>query len=228
MRKITLLMCFVLCTVFGLRAQNVTLPYVQDFAALTSGDMLSATGSSTAASTSALQGIASVSRAYQAGGAVRLGDGGNDGGFTTQPVVAGTARFLKVSFDAAVWTAATPSPARIVVTYGTRSDTVDLPAAAHGWPLSATDMVRYNVVFVALPTPTAITVSTVAGSGIESRVFTDNFKVQSIGAHTLSEDFQGTIFPPKGWIKKRMKGTYEWVRAINEYSTADNAFAKVR
>ena len=67
MRKITLLMCFVLSTVFGLRAQNVTLPYVQDFAALTSGDMLSATGSSTAASASALQGIASVSRAYQAG-----------------------------------------------------------------------------------------------------------------------------------------------------------------
>jgi len=29
MRKITLLMCFVLCTVFGLRAQNVTLPYIQ-------------------------------------------------------------------------------------------------------------------------------------------------------------------------------------------------------
>ena len=63
-------------------------------------------------SASALQGIASVSRAYQAGGAVRLGDGGNDGGFTTQPVVAGTARFLKVSFDAVTWIAATPSPGR--------------------------------------------------------------------------------------------------------------------
>ena len=174
-----------LCTVFGLRPQNVTLHYVQDFAALTSGDMLSATGSSTAASASALQGIASVSRAYQAGGAVRLGDVGNDGGFTTQPVVAGTARFLKVSFDAAVWTAATPLPARIVVTYGTQSDTVDLPAAAHGWPLSAADMVRYNAVFNALPTPMAITVSAIVGSGIESRVFVDNLKVQTTNGGTL-------------------------------------------
>ena len=179
MKRLTLLMCFVLCAVFGLRAQNVTLPYVQDFAALTSGDMLSATGSSTAASASALQGIASVSRAYQAGGAVRLGDGGNDGGFTTQPVVAGTARFLKVSFDAVTWIAATPSPARLVVTYGTRSDTVDLPATAHGWPLSAADMVRYNTVFNALPSPTVITVSAIVGSGIESRVFVDNLKVQA-------------------------------------------------
>ena len=213
MRKITLLMCFVLSTVFGLRAQNVTLPYVQDFAALTSGDMLSATGSSTAASASALQGIASVSRAYQAGGVVRLGDGGNDGGFTTQPVVAGTARFLKVSFDAVTWIAATPSPARIVVTYGTKSDTVDLPAMAHGWPLSAADMVRYNAVFKALPTPTAITVSAIVGSGIESRVFVDNLKVQTTNGGTLlSEGFESETFPPEGWTKKRLKGSNEWMR----------------
>ena len=228
MRKITLLMCFVLCTVFGLRAQNVTLPYVQDFAALTSGDMNSSTGSSIAVGAGVLSGIASVSDAYQAGGAVCLGSSSNIGSFTTEPISVGGASFIKVSFTATAFVSATPLPARLVVTYGSKRDTIALPAAAHGWPLSATDMVRYNTVFVALPTPTAITVSTVAGSGIESRVFTDNFKVQSIGAHTLSEDFQGTIFPPKGWIKKRMKGTYEWVRAINEYSTTGNAFAKVR
>ena len=226
MKRLTLLMCFVLCTVFGLRAQNVTLPYVQDFAALTSGDMLSATGSSTAASASALQGIASVSRAYQAGGVVRLGDGGNDGGFTTQPVVAGTARFLKVSFDAVTWIAATPSPARLVVTYGTQSDTVDLPATAHGWPLSAADMVRYNAVFNALPSPTAITVSAVVGSGIESRVFVDNLKVQATNGVPLSEGFESETFPPEGWTKKRVKGSNEWTR-ITFNTPIGTACAKV-
>ena len=120
MKRLTLLMCFVLCAVFRLRAQNVILPYVQDFAALTSGDMNSSTGSSIAVGAGVLSGIASVSDAYQAGRAVCLGSSSNIGSFTTEPISVGGASFIKVSFTATVFVSATPLLARLVVTYGSK------------------------------------------------------------------------------------------------------------
>ena len=62
MKRFTILLFLVLCTVFSLQAQNVTLPYTQDFAALSQGDMNSDTGSPTPVSAGALQGIASHTR----------------------------------------------------------------------------------------------------------------------------------------------------------------------
>ena len=216
MKRLTFLLFLVLCTALGLQAQDLTLPYVQDFSALATGDMLSETGSPTAVAAGTLPGIASVNSAYQAGGAIRLGDGGNVGGFTTQPIDAGAAPFVKVSFNAAAWIAATPAPAKLTLTYGSQSRTVDLQAIGHGWPLSATDMVWYDVTFTAEATPMALIVTTIAESGVENRVFVDNLKIQVVNLVSWSEGFEGSVFPPVGWTAKHISGSKEWTRSTSK------------
>ena len=215
MKRLTFLLFLVLCTALGLQAQDLTLPYIQDFSALATGDMLSETGSPTAVAAGTLSGIASVNSAYQAGGAIRLGDGGNVGGFTTQPIDAGAAPFVKVSFNAAAWIAATPAPAKLTLTYGSQSRTVDLQAIGHGWPLSATDMVWYDVTFTAEATSMALIVTTIAESGVENRVFVDNLKIQVVNLVSWSEGFEGSVFPPVGWTAKHISGSKEWTRSTS-------------
>ncbi len=216
MKRFTILLFLVLCTVFSLQAQNVTLPYTQDFAALSQGDMNSDTGSPTPVSAGALQGIASLTGAYQAGGAIRLGDVGNVGGFTTQPVVTSGAGYVKVSFKAAAWIAATPSPAQVVVGYGSQTVTVNIPATAHVWPIVANDMNTYNVQFQAEATHSAVSITTVSATGNETRIFLDNLKIMhSATAPRLSEGFEGTTFPPKGWTALHISGTKEWKRSTD-------------
>ena len=216
MKRFTILLFLVLCTVFSLQAQNVTLPYTQDFAALSQGDMNSDTGSPTPVSAGVLQGIASLTGAYQAGGAIRLGDVGNVGGFTTQPVVTSGAGYVKVSFKAAAWIAATPSPAQVVVGYGSQTVTVNIPATAHVWPIVANDMNMYNVQFQAEATHSAVSITTVSATGNETRIFLDNLKIMhSATAPRLSEGFEGTTFPPKGWTALHISGTKEWKRSTD-------------
>lgn len=216
MKRFTILLFLVLCTVFSLQAQNVTLPYTQDFAALSQGDMNSDTGSPTPVSAGALQGIASLTGAYQAGGAIRLGDVGNVGGFTTQPVVTSGVGYVKVSFKAAAWIAATPSPAQVVVGYGSQTVTVNIPATAHVWPIVANDMNMYNVQFQAEATHSAVSITTVSATGNETRIFLDNLKIMHLGTIIrLSEGFEDTTFPPKGWTTLNVSGSKKWKRSTD-------------
>ena len=217
MKRFTILLFLVLCTVFSLQAQNVTLPYTQDFAALSQGDMNSDTGSPTPVSAGALQGIASLTGAYQAGGAIRLGDVGNVGGFTTQPVVTSGAGYVKVSFKAAAWIAATPSPAQVVVGYGSQTVTVNIPATAHVWPIVANDMNTYNVQFQAEATHSAVSITTVSATGNETRIFLDNLKImfRTGTPALLSEGFEDTMFPPAGWTALHISGEKEWKRSTD-------------
>ena len=227
MKRFTILLFLVLCTVFSLQAQNVTLPYTQDFAALSQGDMNSDTGSPTPVSAGALQGIASLTGAYQAGGAIRLGEVGNVGGFTTQPVVTSGAGYVKVSFKAAAWIAATPSPAQVVVGYGSQTVTVNIPATAHVWPIVANDMNTYNVQFLAEATHKAVSITTVSATGNETRIFLDNLKIMHLGTIIrLSEGFEGTKFPPSGWTSLHISGTKKWERSTYN-SPIGTACAKV-
>ena len=215
MKRFTILLFLVLCTVFSLQAQNVTLPYTQDFAALSQGDMNSDTGSPTPVSAGDLQGIASLTRAYQAGGAIRLGEVGNVGGFTTQPITTSGAGFLKVSFKAAAWIAAMPAPAQVVVRYGSQTVTLNVPATAHVWPVTADDMNTYNVQFLAEATHSAVSITTVTAAGNETRIFLDNFKIMhSATGPRMSEGFEGTMFPPKGWTALQISGSRKWERAV--------------
>lgn len=217
MKRFTILLFLVLCTVFSLQAQNVTLPYTQDFAALSQGDMNSDTGSPTPVSAGALQGIASLTGAYQAGGAIRLGDVGNVGGFTTQPVVTSGAGYVKVSFKAAAWIAATPSPAQVVVGYGSQTVTVNIPATTHVWPIVANDMNTYNVQFAAEATHSAVSITTVSATGNETRIFLDNLKImfRTGTPALLSEGFEDTTFPPAGWTSLNISGTKKWERSTD-------------
>ena len=229
MKRLTFLLFLVLCAVLGLRAQDLTLPYIQDFSAFATGNMLSETGSPTSVVAGTLPGIASVNRAYQAGGAIRLGDAADIGSFTTQPINAGGARFVEVQFDAAAWIAAIPSPAQLIVTYGSQSHTIDLPAIGHGWPITADDMQRYDIFFTAQTTSTPLAVYTVADSNVEPRVFIDNIKIVGNDGVPLSEGFERDVFPPNEWTVKHISGTSDWSRiADDDYSPIGRASAFVQ
>ena len=229
MKRLTFLLFLVLCAVIGLQAQNLTLPYIQDFSALSAGNMLSETGSPTAMVSGTLPGITSAHRAYQAGGAIRLGDVAEMGSFTTDPINAVGVRFVEVQFDAAAWIATTPSPAKLTLTYGSQSRIIDLPAIGHGWPITADDMLRYDIFFIAQTVPTPLVVSTTADSNVEPRVFIDNIKIVGNDGVPLSEGFERDVFPPNGWTVKHIRGTSDWKRVTNDdYSTMGRASAFVQ
>ena len=229
MKRLTFLLFLVLCTALGLQAQDLTLPYIQDFSALSAGNMLSETGSPTAMASGTLPGITSAHRAYQAGGAIRLGDVAEMGSFTTDPINAVGVRFVEVQFDAAAWIATTPSPAKLTLTYGSQSRTIDLPAIGHGWPITADDMLRYDIFFIAQTVPTPLVVSTTADSNVEPRVFIDNIKIVGNDGVTLSKEFEKDVFPPNGWTAKHIRGDREWERTTNtDYAPIGTACANVR
>ena len=98
MKKLSLLLVLLLFAVLGVRSQtNVVLPYTQDFSSLSSGNTTAANGSPTAVTTMP-PGIDSVYFAYEAGGAIRIGDTADiEGGFLTRPINTGRAALIKVT-----------------------------------------------------------------------------------------------------------------------------------
>lgn len=97
MKKLSFLFIVVMCAILGMQAQNVTLPYVQDFSSLTSGGMVSATSSPTPV-TVMPSGIQSVINAYEADGVIRIGDSNAVGSITTLPIDVGGAAKIRIRF----------------------------------------------------------------------------------------------------------------------------------
>jgi|GEM_PF-4606809 len=188
MKKITFLMVAIAATMMTSVNAQINLPYSQDFSALTAGNMTSTGGSGTAVDLTAtpLTGIAAVDKAYQAGGVIRFGTSSAVGGITTNTVNVGTATQIKVSFKAVPWTAATPKPAKVVVTYGTASQEIELSAAPSNFPLDATSFTTYSATFTANTTPTAVNIASIsAGSTYEIRFFMDDLAITDASGSTL-------------------------------------------
>ncbi len=212
MKKITLILFLVLSAIWGINAQEITLPYFEDFSSLTAGDMESATGSTTAVATYPAN-ITSVVEAYQAGQVMMIGSSSNVGSFTTQPVNSGTASKVRVAFRAVPFAETTPLAVQVSITYGSQSKMIDIPAVSHSWPLTATDMVQYSAVFDAEATASVVMLSTVAGANLENRLFIDDFKISSLTPGVpLYEGFEGTAFPPVDWVAIHETGTVSWER----------------
>lgn len=213
MKKYVFLLVLILCSILGMQSQNVALPYFQDFAALTDGNTIAEENSNTAVATP-LNGISAYSAAYQAGGVIRLGDLGSIGDITTNPVNVGDVAKLKVAFNAVPLPSTTSMPAKIVVVYGSQSDTIALPAIAHDWAVSFGDLEQYYTIFNPESTPTAIEIKTVAGSGLEPRVFFDNLSLKGLVlGDPLVEDFTPRTFPPVSWVIHNVLGSTTWNRA---------------
>lgn len=143
MKKLSLLLVLLLFAVLGVRSQtNVVLPYTQDFSSLSSGNTTAANGSPTAVTTMPL-GIDSVYFAYEAGGAIRIGDTANiEGGFLTRPINTGSAVLIKVTLKYVVLPEAVASSNRtayLVVTYGGDNGFFPLKKIRHSWPVTAAD-----------------------------------------------------------------------------------------
>lgn len=216
MKRFTFLLAFLLCAVLGIQSQNLTLPYNQDFSSLSSGDMLSATGSANQV-TAPPSGIISVSSAYEAGGVLRLGDATSTGGFTTAPLLLGSSSTIRVSFRAVPWTSATPLPAKVTITYGTQTKSVNIIAASHSWPLAAADMEDfYSVDFDADVNPASIAFSTTMESGFDQRLFVDDLTIKTlVMGDALTEGFDQASFPPLNWQAINEAGSQRWSRTIN-------------
>jgi hypothetical protein len=203
MKKITFLWLFLVTFILGVNAQ-ITLPYSQDFSALTSGDMLSSTTQGTAINlgTTSLTGIASVAAAYPAGGVVKFGTGSIVGGLTTELITA-TTDSIRVTFKAVGWGAASPKPVQLTVTYGTVTKTVEL-AASHNFPLAVNDLAEKSVTFLANNTATDVVItSTYPSSSYDRRYFLDDLSITGFnaGLTSLSEGFEDATFPPTGWTR---------------------------
>ncbi len=99
MKKIVLSFFCAILSFIGLEAQNLSLPYIQDFSTVVGGDMQTLSGS-TVALTAMPSGIVSVSNAFGAGGALRVGDNGSVGSLTLQPISGVANAKVKLSFRA--------------------------------------------------------------------------------------------------------------------------------
>ncbi len=126
MKKFYLILTFVLCSILGIQAQGITLPYYQDFAALTSGGTANSGNSQSQASASDVAGFAALVKGYKAGGVLRLGTSSAVGSLTTETFATSGTIPLRVTFKAMPWTSATPQAAKVCVQYGSQSDTTSL------------------------------------------------------------------------------------------------------
>lgn len=109
-----------------------------------------------------------VVRAYQAGGAVRLGTGSNNGSITSLPLTEYAGHNVVVSFSSKAWGTNASS---ILISFGTQSQVVNLPAASN-WTDGLSD---YEVVFENIE-PNA-TLRFESNSTSERRFFIDNISV---------------------------------------------------
>ena len=214
MKRLTLSLIVVLCSILGIQAQQtVTLPYFQDFASLSAGSLTSSNNSSTQVS-DLPDGIASVVKGYQAGGVLKLGSSSEVGSFSTFPFVVESTQMVRVAMKVAPWTAASSrKPVKLLVSYGSQTDTVDVAALDHDWPIEATDFVLVISEFQAETTATGLSVSSMAETVCEKRVFVDDFKLSVMGAGApLNEGFEDTEFPPVGWTTVNVSGNNTFSR----------------
>lgn len=210
------MLIFVLCSVLGIQAQGtIAIPYFQDFASLTTGGINNSTNSSIAVATMP-DGITAISEGYQAGGVLKLGSGTTAGSLTTGTFTPVGTDKVRVAFRAVPWAAATPQGAKIRVTYGAQVDTISIAPATHTFPLTATDFVQYQAIFEPEATASAVTISTIAETGIEASCFIDDFKVSMLALGGMFyEGFESTAFPPEGWTAINVRGSKQWKRATD-------------
>ncbi len=218
MKKSTFILICVLCSFLGLNAQNVSLPWIQDFSSVATGDMQTLAGSNTTLATMP-NDITDGTNVFAAGGAVRIGDNGNAGGLTLPVIDAGTSPMVQLSFRAVPIPGATNLPAKIAVSYGTRQDTIELAAATHDFPMGDADLNFYSIQLDNEATPTAMAITTVVETGFESSVFIDDIKIMELQTSVMYETFDGDEFPPLGWSTQHIAGAKYWGRkAAGVYS----------
>lgn len=134
-------------------------------------DILAGNSTSSNGSSSAWNGndnFPTVVTAYQAGGAVRLGSSNNNGSITSVPLTEYAGHNVVVSFSSKAWGTNASS---ILVSFGTQSQVVNLPAASN-WTDGLSD---YEVVFENIE-PNA-TLRFESNSTSERRFFIDNISV---------------------------------------------------
>ena len=184
MKKLSLLLVLLLFAVLGVRSQtNVVLPYTQDFSSLSSGNTTTANGSPTAVTTMPL-GIDSVYFAYEAGGAIRIGDTANiEGGFLTRPINTGAAVLIKVTLKYVVLPEAVASSNRtayLVVTYGGDNGFFPLKKIRHSWPVTAADFktLTFYLSTSSTPSPLKIMTSSSSSFSLQTSVFIDDLSIE--------------------------------------------------
>lgn len=161
MKKFTVISILVLCSILGINAQSIILPYYQDFASLSSGNMNDENGSPDAVAIADLSSfLTTVTNGYKAGGVLRLGTDVAVGSISTQPIDAGVNARIKVAFRALSWSnpqgsTATLKPTKIMIQYGSQSQVIDIAPAPHNFPLDPNAMGLYSVYFDSEPVPTA-------------------------------------------------------------------------
>lgn len=189
MKKFTLLVALTVCSFLYIQAQTLTLPYSQNFAALDSGSMENASSSGTALR-AIPEGLDTVIRGYEAGGVLKIGTRNSLGSIQTLPIVSGAHTQIEISFKAIPWTGNTPWPAKVTVSYGDNRDTLDLPAAPHGWPLTIDEMIEYNVTFPTVSENTQVIIETINENGHDKRIFIDDLSIVGNAAETSVTDIK--------------------------------------
>lgn len=167
-------------------ATTLTLPYVNAMDALNGIGDATTSGSTmpnlTADHITALGFIKEASTLASAGGMIKFSTGSTSGSMTTYPVATGTAKAIKISFDATAWAqTSTSKPSAVKITYGSQTKTISI---AHkeklGFPVEASDMVNYSETFTAIAEPTPITFEALANT--DRRFFMDNLAIEESAA----------------------------------------------
>lgn len=140
--------------------------FEESFDDILTGNSTSPTGSNS--SWDGNDNFPTVDRAYQAGGAVRLGTGSNNGSITSVPLTEYAGHNVVVSFSSKAWGTNASS---ILISFGTQSQVVNLPAASN-WTDGLSD---YEVVFENIEPNATLTFET--NSTSERRFFIDNISV---------------------------------------------------
>src|SRR5690606_23366163 len=140
--------------------------FEEDFSDITNGSSTSSTGSNTAWNGN--DKFPTVVRAYQAGGALRLGTGIDNGSITSLPLTEYAGHNVVVSFSSKAWGTNASS---ILISFGTQSQVVNLPAASN-WTDGLSD---YEVVFENIEPNATLTFE--SNSTSERRFFIDNISV---------------------------------------------------
>lgn len=148
----------------------------EDFASITSGNNTSTSGSSSAWSGN--DNIASVSTAYQAGGAVKLGGSSTTGSITTKALTASAGSTLTVAFDVKGWTTVEGN-IQISVT-GCDAQTITYTAT-----MSGSFETKYATFTLVSANPT-VTIATTA-----KRAFIDNLVISSGDAGSSTTTYSG-------------------------------------
>ena len=140
--------------------------FEESFDDILAGNSTSSTGSNS--SWDGNDNFPTVDRAYQAGGAVRLGSSGNNGSITSLPLTEYAGHNVVVSFSSKAWGTNASS---ILISFGTQSQVVNLPAASN-WTDGLSD---YEVVFENIEPNATLTFE--SNSTSERRFFIDNISV---------------------------------------------------